>query len=1147
MIRFSLRSVCCLFLFPLLVNAKSESPRFSPVSSSDTNGLVRHYPFDAGSGDWAEQIAGDGEWPMMLLSNSPYGVPNDLRAHRFRGPVVGTSWHKGRFPGTYSIRPGETPNSVVRSQFYSTETGSLAIELWVRFHPDGGQRGPIVYAGDVRKGGYQLERSYSRITWEIATSEGSVLLEASEIEPKLWYHVVVSWDATEQRTAMYLNGQLVDEKAVQGSYLPPLSQQASWQKMPEQDMDGFRIGGVRSSQIGAAKFDLDEVKIYDRALSGEEIATGYEKDKPGLEPDAARVEFDLEMQQEAVLEQIRLEIPTESYGYFPENKDIPLTFEVPANSFWHGELTTQWHVENMQGELVKEGSNTLSVSADKSDRLDLSFENPSLGLYFLKMEILDGAGGLIKSMEYPIGIIKELPAIADLPETSPLASHCMIERCPESAAVGFGKVERLIRNAGIGRASGSYDFAYEDEIIAEAVARDMQIMLCLNAVPDVLDEDPNSDAFNLYKYKQDLAEVVRRYRDEVDFWEILNEPNSGHHTATLGITPQARARKYVAILKAAYEVVRAEDPTAKVVGISGCPGFVPWLEQVLAAGGAPYFDIVTIHNYRPAPIQTSNREDEIGQVRKILERYGKESPIWNGEFGLKKPSYHNGRPMTEEYFQKKYKGRFNFRYGQPFVPTFMPMRSPHVVAAWTIQSILLDLADGCERVFQLAGPGNAYPNYVSDGLPSEKGVAMAAAASLLIDLDQIQRLPMASVRDAAAVWTTLDGRRFASVFSDDSSAMVFHVGDLERVYGMDMLGESISWPVNNGTIRVKVGMEPVYFLDVPEDFALVPVVEVGGSGVLEGAQTEDFIVYKNPTNTPQTYHLSYQLPEGIQIATQQVIEVLAGDTVRVPYVLKAKDLKRGLHELEFSLSDAEGVLLANTQYMLSAADVTVSVPHIQDSIALDANPEQWQGISAVHVNDVDDVLSGKPVPGVPWAPQWKGESDLSFTYRMAWHEEDGLMFLIEVVDDQFRPAPDQASIFQYDGIELFLDVRPHDMRKVSYTPGAEQIMVRAEGGDLARQCYVKSSASGNSQMDVQFVGRQTENGYILEGRIKPIDGAPWKIESGLEFAFDLFVDDADEHLRKTIMGIGYGGLDNAKQSDKWGWYRLVENAEEVQR
>jgi len=169
---------------------------------------------------------------------------------------------------------------------------------------------------------------------------------------------------------------------------------------------------------------------------------------------------------------------------------------------------------------------------------------------------------------------------------------------------------------------------------------------------------------------------------------------------------------------------------------------------------------------------------------------------------------------------------------------------------------------------------------------------------------------------------------------------------------------------------------------------------------------------------------------------------------------------------------------------------------------------------------------------------------LSFAYRLAWNEEDGLKFLIEVVDDQFRPAPNEVNVFQYDGIELFLDVRPHDMRKVSYTPGAEQLLVRAEGGEQASMCYVQSSAGKNSQMDVQFVGRQTENGYILEGRIKPIDGAPWKIESGLEIAFDLFVDDADEHLRKTIMGIGYGGLDNAKQSDRWGWYRLGDTETE---
>jgi hypothetical protein len=92
------RALLCLqFAFAVSVSADILNDKY----------LVRYYPFENGSGGWADQLAGKGEGRLMLVGNSPYGEPEDRRMDKWGGPVVGTEWHQGRAPGTWSIRPVE--------------------------------------------------------------------------------------------------------------------------------------------------------------------------------------------------------------------------------------------------------------------------------------------------------------------------------------------------------------------------------------------------------------------------------------------------------------------------------------------------------------------------------------------------------------------------------------------------------------------------------------------------------------------------------------------------------------------------------------------------------------------------------------------------------------------------------------------------------------------------------------------------------------------------------------------------------------------------------------------------------------------------------------------------------------------------------
>lgn len=1098
--------------------------------------LVRYYPFEEGKGDWVRQLAGDGTGQMMLLGNTRFGEPHDRYLKKWRGPVIGTEWKQGRFPGTYSIRPGESRNSVIRSQFYGTKNGSFSLEAWVR--PREGA-GPYIWAPGNPSGGFTLEQRQGKLFWSIATKDGSIVATSPELSPGLWHHVVAIWNSKTHTASLYVDGARVAEAKGTADYLQPAPSTAL-RGAAYADDGGLRIGGVRVTDVGFLRFDIDELSVFSRVLSPEYIATQAEAGKPPGSAEEQLARYQSETEKEKIFDQIRLDIPKDTFGYFPKAKALPLTIEIPANDIWTGTLNAAWTIEDLKGHQIASGEKSLKVSSEKGDRVQTDFTFPEYGLYFLNVSLKDSSGNLVKQQEYPVGIIVDLPPVDQLPETSPLGSHGIVERSPSGTVLGFGVLDRFIRGWEW-KSPGKYDFSYSDEVVDEALKRGSKVMFCFDRVPKSWDEDPDSKVFNLAHFREHLTTLVRRYKDKVDFWEVLNEPNSGHHADTLG-TGTERAKNYVTILKEAHKIIRQEDPDGKIVGVSGCPGFEVWTEQVLAAGGAPYFDIVSVHNYRPAPIQGSARENPIGRVRDALARYGKEAPIWNGEFGfLLPPRNEKGRPMSEQEIMDFYKVQVNRKYGLSFINTYMPIWTEDVIAAWTIQTILLDLGDGCQRVVQLPGAGDNFPNYADAGLPTEKGVAMAALASQIIPMKKMGRMPLNSILSAGVTIETMDGKRSVALFSDEKTEFVFRAPGRKELQGLDMLGNPISWKVDDsGIARIQTDQYPTYVLDIPDGFEQIPLIAVKASSELEGGQVKGSFHFVNPSDQAVTYKLESDLPKGIELESKVEVAVPARGEINIPFLLKSSDLKRGKHELAFAIRNANGLQVAKTQYIINADTATVMVPEVSREIPMRADPADWKGIEPVVIDDVSFVLSGKPVDGVPWAPQWRGSDDLSFSYRMAWNREQGILLLIEVTDDHLNAAPDDHvdRLFQYDCLELFFDNRPPEQRALGYSPGAEQMLVRPSLEEQVGDCKVVKLAGDVSQVSAHFVGRRTPTGYIIQGSLKPGIDAPWQPEAGLSFGLDMLLDDADEHLRKAVMGIGFGGLNNSRESRSWGWFEL---------
>ena len=130
-------------------------------------------------------------------------------------------------------------------------------------------------------------------------------------------------------------------------------------------------------------------------------------------------------------------------------------------------------------------------------------------------------------------------------------------------------------------------------------------------------------------YGRYVAETVKKF-PAIHTVEIENEFNSEHFVFGQPRTQdlQERAEYYVALLKSAYEQVKAVRPDVEVVG--GAAHSIPagYLKHVFALGGADYMDAIALHPYTTHP-------EQIPEQVQVLRRQAaaKDLPIQMTEFG----------------------------------------------------------------------------------------------------------------------------------------------------------------------------------------------------------------------------------------------------------------------------------------------------------------------------------------------------------------------------------------------------------------------------------------------------------------------------------------------------------------------------------
>lgn len=136
--------------------------------------------------------------------------------------------------------------------------------------------------------------------------------------------------------------------------------------------------------------------------------------------------------------------------------------------------------------------------------------------------------------------------------------------------------------------------------------------------------DPPRD---LRHYARFVGQSVARYRRDIRYWEVWNEPNIGFFTGTIA--------QYVDMLKAAAIAARRADPDCHLV-FGGTAGVdCRFIERCYELGAAPYFDVMAVHPYQwGRTFDDRWHAQKVQALRSLMARHETVAkPIWFTEIG----------------------------------------------------------------------------------------------------------------------------------------------------------------------------------------------------------------------------------------------------------------------------------------------------------------------------------------------------------------------------------------------------------------------------------------------------------------------------------------------------------------------------------
>lgn len=139
-------------------------------------------------------------------------------------------------------------------------------------------------------------------------------------------------------------------------------------------------------------------------------------------------------------------------------------------------------------------------------------------------------------------------------------------------------------------------------------------------------------------YRQYVRHAVTDMKDQVDYYEIGNEPNLPNNNLALNVSLELGVTAYLNKVKIAYEEIKRIDPTAKVGTVSNCyvnnEKGMDFFDEYMRQGGWQYMDAYTFHPYLNNYFEKNKYGQYFEYYKKAFKEVGKpDMEFWLTETG----------------------------------------------------------------------------------------------------------------------------------------------------------------------------------------------------------------------------------------------------------------------------------------------------------------------------------------------------------------------------------------------------------------------------------------------------------------------------------------------------------------------------------
>ena len=186
---------------------------------------------------------------------------------------------------------------------------------------------------------------------------------------------------------------------------------------------------------------------------------------------------------------------------------------------------------------------------------------------------------------------------------------------------------------------GPFDFSLYDTVVDDARARGLEVLPIFWSPPKWAQPDLSNisgtrpfvvqpDTSFMDAWRAFVREAALHFKGRFSAIEIWNEENH----PVFWLNPDAAA--YVPVLRAAYEEIKAVDPSITVLlgGLAGTP--LDYIEALYAADAKDCFDAMNIHPYNWPDPPDGELDRQLGGLKKTMAAHGDaDKPIWITEHG----------------------------------------------------------------------------------------------------------------------------------------------------------------------------------------------------------------------------------------------------------------------------------------------------------------------------------------------------------------------------------------------------------------------------------------------------------------------------------------------------------------------------------